>query len=745
MRKLMWFAVGFGAACAFCAYCYVSWILPAALLCFLLSVLFFVLLRLKKQLRVFCALFLGSAVGLGWFALYDSAYLGSARALDGNAQIVTIDVTDYSYATNSGGAFDGTVTVSGRLYNTRVYLDDYIRLKPGDKVRGEFSFRLTTNGGEEEPLYHQGNGVFLIASQEGSCVPQKYWLPGLADYPAIWRQKLVGILEDVLPEDVSGFAKALLLGDRTDIDYETGTAFKVSGISHIIAVSGLHVSILFGLVYLLTGRRRFLTGVIGIPVVIMFAAIVGFTPSITRASLMQIILMISMLAEKEYDPPTSLACAVLIMLACNPLAITSVSFQLSVACMAGIFMFGEKIRTWILEPKYLGRWKGKLVNWFAGSVSVTLSAMVFTTPLMAIYFGTISLIGVLTNLLTLWVVTWVFYGIMLVCAVGLFCAAFAAVLGTAIAWPIRYVLGCARLLARLPLAAVYTKSIYIVLWLIFAYVLLAIYLCLHKKPAALFAGLIISGLCLAVTASWAEPQLDECRVTVLDVGQGQSVILQGRGKTFLVDCGGDSDEEAADIAAETLLSQGISRLDGIILTHLDADHSGGVANLLTRIKTDALFYPRIDDDKTTGQTLASMVGDTAYRVEKDLILSFGAANLTIFAPVSYNSGNESSICVLFQTENCDILITGDRGASSERILLKEHALPELEVLVVGHHGSKYSTCEELLAATTPEFAFISVGGDNPYGHPTEEVLQRLLRYGCVIFRTDQNGTIIYRR
>lgn len=739
----MWFTIGFGVASAFCAYCYVSWIGPAALLCLLVSILFFILLRLKKRLRVFAVLFLGAAVGIGWFALYDSAYLGSARGLDGNSQIVTVDVTDYSYATNYGGAFAGTVTVDGRLYEAVAYLDDFVRLEPGDKVKGEFSFRLTTNGGLEEPLHHQGNGIFLIASQSGRCIVQRYWVMGLMDYPAVWREALVEILEDTLPEDASGFAKALLLGDRSGIDYKTSTAFKVSGISHIIAVSGLHVSILFGLVYLLTGRRRVLTAVIGIPVVIMFAAIAGFTPSITRASLMQIILMISMLAEKEYDPPTSLSFAVLVMLICNPLVITSVSFQLSVGCMAGIFLFGERIRGWLLAPDRLGRWKGKLVYWFASSVSVTLSAMVFTTPLVAMYFGTVSLIGVVTNLLTLWIITYVFYGLMAVCAVGCLSLPVASFLGEVIAWPIRSVLGCAKILAQFPLAAVYTKSIYIVLWLIFAYVLLAAYLCLIKKPAALFAGLIVSGLCLAVTASWIEPLLDECRVTVLDVGQGQSIILQGGGKTFLVDCGGDYDEEAADIAAETLLSQGISRLDGIILTHLDADHAGGVANLLTRIETETLFYPRIDDEYLTDEI--AMVGDTVCRVDKDLILSFGDTNLTIFAPVSYNSGNESSICVLFQTENCDILITGDRGMASERILLKQHSLPELEVLVVGHHGSKYSTCEELLAATSPEFAFISVGKDNPYGHPTEEVLLRLLQYGCVIYRTDQNGTIIYRR
>ena len=419
MRKLMWFALGFGGACAFCAYCYVSWILAAAVLFVLLTALFLVLSRRRLWLRAAAVVCLGVAVGLGWFRLYDTVFLSDARAMDGETERVTIAVRDYSYSTDYGCAFDGTVTLNGRIYSVRVYLDEYRKLEPGNRVRGCFRFRLTT-GGLEDPSYHRGKGFFLIADQEGSCVVQRYWLRGLVDYPAIWRRELKTILRRALPGDVSGFARGLLLGDKTGIDYETITAFKVSGVSHIIAVSGLHLSILFGLVYLITGRRRVLTAAVGIPIVLIFMAIAGFTPSVTRAGIMQILVMLAMLLDREYDPPTSLAFAALTMLAINPLVITSVSFQLSMGCMIGIFLFAERIRLWMMDEKRLGRWKGRLTRWFSGSVSVTLSAMVFTTPLVAVYFGTVSLIGVITNLLVLWVITVVFYGLILLCAVGCF-------------------------------------------------------------------------------------------------------------------------------------------------------------------------------------------------------------------------------------------------------------------------------------------------------------------------------------
>lgn len=108
------------------------------------------------------------------------------------------------------------------------------------------------------------------------------------------------------------------------------------------------------------------------------------------------------------------------------------------------------------------------------------------------------------------------------------------------------------------------------------------------------------------------------------------------------------------------------------------------------------------------------------------------------------SKNESGLCILFQTKTCDILITGDCSAAGERELIRHMTLPELEVLIVGHHGSKTSTSRELLIKTSPEIAIISVGADNSYGHPTDEVLRRLEQYGCRIYRTDLNGTIVYR-
>ena len=747
MRKLMWFTIGFGAACGICAWLWeIGWLAWIAGGVAALSGCLMIPGRRVPAFRRISALLLGAAAGLLWFQGYSSYYLSHANALDGQIVEVTACCSDYGYATEYGTAVDTVVDLEGNVYLTRLYFNGEISFEPGDYIRGTFRFQVTTPGGAENATHHQGKGIFLLGFQSDDAQLAKgEELPWYL-YPAVLRRQLISIINDCFPEDAASFARALLLGERSGISYETNTSFKITGIMHIIAVSGLHVSILFGFVHTICFRRRVPTAILGIFSLILFAAAAGFTPSVTRACIMQILMLIAMLFDREYDAPTELAFSALAMMLVNPLVITSVSFQLSVGCMAGIFVFHEKIHSWITAKLGCGKDQRfvRIKRWFSGSVSVTLSAMTLTTPLVAHYFGTVSLTGVLTNLLTLWAVNFIFYGIILVCIAGSVLPAAGALLAHLVTWLIRYVLIVAGVLSKFPLAAVYTRSIYIVFWLIFIYVLMAVFLFSRNRRTGMLICCGVIGLCFALAASWIEPLTDGCRMTVLDVGQGQSIILQSEGKTYLVDCGGSYDEDAADAAAETLMSQGIFRLDGIILTHYDRDHSGGLPYLLTRIPADALLMPDASDEKGIGAQLASMIDGSVIYVSDTLALTYGDTELTVFGPAVTNSGNESSLAVLFQAEKCDILITGDRSEFGERMLMRQTGLPRLEVLVAGHHGAKSSTSMELLEVTKPAIVAISVG-ENYYGHPSQELLARLAAYGCLVYRTDYDGNLIFRR
>ena len=265
-----------------------------------------------------------------------------------------------------------------------------------------------------------------------------------------------------------------------------------------------------------------------------------------------------------------------------------------------------------------------------------------------------------------------------------------------------------------------------------------------KKHLGLLGSCAVLLLCIALMLSWTLPLTDHYRVTVLDVGQGQCILLQSGGKTYMVDCGGSYEAGVADTAAEALLSQGIQRLDGLILTHYDKDHVNAAAYLLQRIPADILILPEWENAKQWGAELGPFHRGEIIRASVDLEITWNDAVISVYASPMTESSNESSLCVLFHTEKCDILITGDRGIVGEEILLNTADIPQLDALIVGHHGSAKSTGELLLETTRPKEALISVGEGNAYDHPSDAVLERLQTYGCKIRRTDLEGTIIIR-
>lgn len=747
MRKLMWFSVGFVAAAACCAY-----LISGSILLFFAAVcgiLITVLLLTRNEIcKVIAVVMIGLAVGFLYCWGFNNLFLSNAKAFDGQSQYIDMEATDYSFGTGYGSAVDGVIRLNGRKYKLRLYFQDEEFIEPGDMITAKAKLRYTLEGGTEDSTYHKGEGIFLLGYAEGemeqdeaSKLPGKY-------FPAYLRKNIAQRIFEIFPEGTAAFAKALLLGDDSDISYRDNIAFQKSGIRHVIAVSGLHISILFSIIYFFTGRKGLLSLLVGFPVLFLFAAVAGFTPSVVRACLMQALVILSIAVNKEFDTFTALSFAVLVMLLINPLTVTSVSFQLSVGSMIGIFAFSGPIREYLQNEKRLGQPKGKSIKaklnrWFVGSVSVSVSALIITLPLCAIYFGTVSIIGIATNLLTLWVISFIFCGIMAGCILSLLWVPLGFFVGWLVSFPIYYVLMIARLFSSIPFGVAYTDSPYTVLWIVLTFVLILVFL-LSKKRSPL---LLVSSVCflygVSLFMTWAEPRLDNFRLTVLDVGQGQCVLLQSKDEAYLIDCGGDDAEETATIALNALGAQGINRLDGLILTHYDEDHAGGAVYLTQALDIETLYLPDTDEDNEIRCSLETQ-GIPIIWVEENMFFSCGTGEISIFPAKTESKGNESSMCILFQGENCDILITGDRDIFGEAELFEQARIPDIDVLVVGHHGASTSTGLELLSKTKPEIAVISVGENNIHGHPDREVLKRLERAGCMIRRTDIEGRIIIR-
>lgn len=286
---------------------------------------------------------------------------------------------------------------------------------------------------------------------------------------------------------------------------------------------------------------------------------------------------------------------------------------------------------------------------------------------------------------------------------------------------------------------------YLKLWLALVYALLLLYLLGRgeKKRPLVPLGLGTAGLCAALVLQAASHTAGRLTVSVLDVGQGLSVALLSGGRAALVDCGGTGADNPGDTAADYFQSLGLSRIDLVVLTHYHEDHAGGIPELLERLEVGLLVLPDVEEDDPLRREITALAEEKGIEtlfLAEDADVTFGESALRIYAPLGSGGANEEGLSVLCTAGDFDGLITGDMNDTVEKRLVKYGSLPDLELLVAGHHGSKYATSEELLLATRPELAVISVGY-NTYGHPAPETLERLAAAGCAIYRTDWSGTV----
>ena len=469
-------------------------------------------------------------------------------------------------------------------------------------------------------------------------------------------------------------------------------------------------------------------------------------------------LQLAPLLGRERDDPTALFFALAVLLAANPYSAAHVGLQLSFAAVAGLQLAAQPIQSGILRcfrldrPARLAplRWLLALPRGGVGVLSATLAASVFTVPLVAVHFQSFVLIAPLANLLALWAVSVLFTGGLCTGVLGIFAPGAASAAGDVLAVLARYFYWVVEEMAGIPFAAVRLDSVYHALWLGYLCVLVGAALIVPgRKRPWIPVGLGSAGLALAVFLSGLAFQSGVMTTAVLDVGQGQSVLLQSGEYLVLVDCGGDRSENAGDIAADYIQSLGHTQLDLLVVSHYHADHANGIGRLLKRMDVTALALPDVEQDDPLRREILQLAQEREVPVhfirEDTLFSGGGEENFTVYAPMTDGEDtNEIGLTVLASAGEFDVLITGDMGEQTELELLSSKELPDLEILVVGHHGSRYSTSRQLLAALKPETAVISVGGSNTYGHPAQETLERLERAGCGVYRTDKQGTVVIR-
>lgn len=759
MRKAAWLcgALSFAVFAAFYLLP-VCVLLPAALGCAFLSAASRFLLRGKNRARARLA-FLGAAIGLFAFFAQEHFLAAPSDALAGEKRTISVRVTDYPDIYDTGEYLTVRIIdpelpdVKCRVasYGTENFTD----LTPGDELSLPVKLLSARERNGQRVDTYAAQGIFLRATATGAPELTGRWRFSFLYAPKTLCRAIGAVCRRTFPSDVQPFLTALLTGDKTDL-YDDGAryyALSDAGLAHVVAVSGMHIAFLVGFFFLLAGRRPWAVAV-SIPVLLLFAAMTGFTPSVTRAAVMQLFFLSAPLFGRESDGITSLFTALALLLLVNPSACAGVSLQLSFSSVAGIWLLSGRIYRALscrIDGSHAAqnRFVRKTLVFAAGSVSGSIGAMALSAPLTAAHFGSVSVVSPVSNILCLWIVSAVYIGGYIIVGLCALLPVAAKAAGGILAWGVRYIYAVSGFLADLPCASVYVRNPLFLGWLALVYVFfLAAWL--RSGKTGRFRALAPVGLSLALLFAAADitrlGRSDTLRLTALDVGQGECIVLTSGGHAAVVDCGGSYvTHDAGKSAVQFLGAECRNGVDALILTHLHADHANGAAQLLQRVRVAVLYLPHeTEESPLLAEILAAAEeqGTRVVYVTEDMTLPLGTASLAVWAPLLPLSEdeNENGLIVEAVQGDFEAFILGDAPAKAEKALIASAPMPDAEVLFVAHHGSNTSTCKALLEALTPETAVISVGY-NTYGHPTPKVLGRLEEYNITVLRTDTDGEI----
>ena len=561
------------------------------------------------------------------------------------------------------------------------------------------------------------------------------------------RQKVLNSLKDIMPEDNANTIYAMLFGGYNDIDQELLDAFATTGIIHILSVSGSHISLLIGFILSLGNLVKLpqkISLVILISVIVFYAILCGCVPPVIRASVMGLLSAIALNFNRQYQAANLLSITALIMLLLEPLLLFHISFQLSFASTAGlIYVMPILVQKFAFLPRFI-----------ADNLALTLSAQIMAFPLIAWYFNSLSLSSLLANLIIMppleFVIILGLLGTMLnICLPFIhflqqILFVFASVL-------FDFAGDLTLYLATIPFAKIYVPTIPFALVICYY---LCIFFCLKKfKLLIAYKKTILIAICLMLGANiYVYHTNEDMQIHFIDVGQGDAMlIITPHKRAIMLDTGGSVNSDfdlGKRVDLPYLRHYGVTQLDYLILSHSDADHAGGAKTILAEIPVNHLIIA--DEDLTNYAKilqlpLQSNILQNAIVAKDNLQFTVDGINFSFLNPKTFaaKSSNEASNVLKLSYRNFSALFTGDLTTAGEQALLSTQADLNATILKVAHHGSKTSSSEEFLNAVRPQFAIISAGKYNSFGHPHEEVLTRLNELPTKILRTDLCGAIVF--
>ena len=623
---------------------------------------------------------------------------------------------------------------------------------------GQFNRRIYESG-KKIDFYLENPTVLEVKEQRS----------GVREVVEIWKTEMMNRCEKIYQDAEAGILEAMLFGEKSELSGDIKELYQAAGISHVLVISGLHISLLALAVAGILRRLGFPMPVwvmLSVGVLAGYGILIGQPTTAVRALLMFFVLQGARLLGRSYDLLSALAFSGILMLLDNPDLILDGGCRLSFCAVIGVGWYvSEKnkiFRSIGEKEKRKNRGKGGKGS-SAGAILENIRAgwylWLFTLPVMLDTFYQVSVVGILWNLVAIPLLP----VIIASGGLGVVLAGWNIFLGSLAGSPAYGMLQLyqeiGNISEKLPVgmwtpgqpSKPVIAGYYLVIFLL---VLVEKQLIKREKRWKIFPGMELCSMLLLLLLM-AHPWQQREKITFLDVGQGDASMLQSGGQTLLLDGGSTSQKNVGTyVILPYIKQQGISCLEAIVLTHTDQDHINGVTEVLEEGKkgwltVKNLMYPYWMEGTEQGKQLkklAEEAGASCRKIRAGDRLTIGKAEAVVLYPKEQEKiaePNAGSLVLFWKWEGVRAMFTGDLPEEKERELLQN--LPACEILQVGHHGSATSTCREFLEQVQPSLAVISCAMKNRYGHPSPDTVDRLKKTGCEIRYTMRSGAITIRK
>ncbi|MTI70495.1 MAG: DNA internalization-related competence protein ComEC/Rec2 [Firmicutes bacterium] len=613
----------------------------------------------------------------------------------------------------------------------KVIIKGYIKLPRMNSNPGGFNYKLF--------LYTKKMFTTMNVSNYNVKILEKRKLNYLEKSVYSFKERTKKTFDDLLNQKFSSIIKAIILGDSSYLEVSKLKEFRSLGIAHVLAVSGLHIGIVYGLFFYLFRILRMknkINIIITLSILWFYGLIIGFPASVLRALVMFSILMLSKVIHSRYDALNGLFFSCLILLIYNPLWLFSIGFQLSFIATLSLILLNKPIK--------------KKIPIFKNILPPILSVQIGLMPIMMIHFNEIAILSIFINIIVIPIISLVVILSFLIIILSYINYNLVVLLSYVLKGTLYILNNIIDVFNYIPIKniTIYSPSIediffyYLCIIIIFNIIDMNIFESVKKF---LFIYFIISISFLFITSM----NNKDVEVNFLDVGQGDSIVVKGYNKAFLIDGGGSlfKDYKVGEkIVLPYLLKTRTNKLEGIFITHLDADHLSGIISLIGKIKIKNIFISYEDYENPLYVDLLLKAkkynipivflnkGDKVYINNK-----FYFDVLNPLSNIKTYKDNNMSLVLLLEVNDKKILLTGDIEDSIEKILADENSY-KIDLLKIAHHGSNTSTSKGFIESFRPDYGIISVGKNN-YGHPSKEIIERLNKNNIRVYRTDKDGMI----